>query len=61
VDQVTVTGNSASDFLVPVTGAIEGLFNGFHGEVGMSPINHFKDANTPMFPKGARLYLKQLC
>ncbi len=45
VDEVTVTGDSASHTLPEVGNTVEGLFNGFHREVRVTTIELLEKSN----------------
>lgn len=47
VDQITVTADGALYFLTKVRGAIEGLFNGLHREVGVTAVDDLEDKVLP--------------
>lgn len=50
VDQITVAADCALHLLAEVGGAVEGLFNGFHGEVGVATVYDLEDKeNYPPF------------
>lgn len=43
VHQITIAGNGGSDLATESRSAIEGLLNGFHGEVGVPLVNYLED------------------
>ena len=43
VDQVTVALDGAGYLLAKVGGTVEGVFNGFHGEVSVATVNYLED------------------
>jgi hypothetical protein len=43
VDQITVAADGALHLLAEVGGAVEGLFNGFHGEVSVATVHNLED------------------
>ena len=45
VHEITVTGDRAGHALAEISRAVERLFDGFHGEVGVATVNHFKEGN----------------
>jgi hypothetical protein len=45
MNQITITGNGAGYLLSEISRTIEGLFNRFHGKIGMTPVNDFKKCN----------------
>ena len=45
VDQITVTADGSGDLLGPITQAVEGLFNGLQGEVGVSAVDNLEESN----------------
>ena len=45
VSQITVTADSARDTATKVSLPVEGLFNGFHGEVGVATVSHLPKSN----------------
>ena len=49
VDQVTIALDGASHLLAKVGGTIERIFNGFHGEVGVTTIYNLEDKEYPSF------------
>jgi hypothetical protein len=49
VDQITVTLDGACHLLAEVGGSVERIFNGFHGEVGMTTVNNLEDKGYPSF------------
>ncbi len=51
VDQVTVTGDGALHLLTEVGGAVERLFNGFHGEVGVATVNDLEEGDLRIASK----------
>lgn len=58
VDQIPISGDGAGNLFAEIGGAAENLLNGFNGEIGVASVDDLKNAITPKFPKGARLYLK---
>jgi hypothetical protein len=51
VDQITITLNGAGDLLAKVGGTVEGIFNGFHGKVGVTTIYNLKKSNLRITSK----------
>jgi hypothetical protein len=45
MDQITVSRNSAGNFLAEISSSVKGLFDGFHREVGMSSVDDFEKGN----------------
>jgi len=45
VRQITVAGNGASDTATKIGLAVEGLFNGLHGEVGVALVGHLPESD----------------
>lgn len=46
VDQITVAADGALHLLAEVGGAVEGLFNGFHGEVSVATVHNLEDKHS---------------
>jgi hypothetical protein len=45
VDQITISGDGASHLLTEIGETVEGLFNRFHGEVGVSAVDNLEESN----------------
>jgi hypothetical protein len=45
VDEITVTRDRASHFLAEISGSVEGLFDRFHGEVSVAPVEYLEKGN----------------
>jgi hypothetical protein len=45
VDEITISGDGAGHLLTEVGETVEGLFNGFHGEVGVSAVDYLEESN----------------
>jgi hypothetical protein len=46
VDQISISGNSCGDLSSEINCTRESLFNGFHCEVGMPPVNDLEKCYT---------------
>jgi len=44
-DQVTITLNGASDPLAKVRSSVEGILNGLHGKVSVTPVHYLEKGN----------------
>ena len=45
MDKVTITADLAGYTTTEVSGSVEGLFNGFHREVGVSAVDNLEEGN----------------
>jgi len=45
VDEITVAADLASDTTAEISGSVEGLFNGFHGEVSVAAVNYLEEGD----------------
>lgn len=45
MDQITITGNGAGNFLGPIGRAVEGLLNRFQSKVSVSAVNDLEEGN----------------
>ena len=69
VDKVTVALDRARHLLAPVRGAVEGVLDGLHGEVGVTTVHDLEDLckpslsgylNTSSHPKSCLLLVNYL-
>ena len=58
MDQITIALNGAGDLLAKVRSTVEGVFNGFHGKVGVTTIDNLKNKVYPSF---RNIYEDVLC